>query len=361
MSIKVLHLIGSLEKGGAQVQLRALIDSTVNDVTHKLYVTNEHSDIIHRKFLAEVIYAPKFSFLRSGLFVKALVKEIDLFKPHVVHLWLPERLTLPAAITIRLKYRGLYLVGSSRRRPNRSLSVLAFKDILSQLAYVFCDYIIANYNYSSSGLIGRLICKTKPVEVIYNGYDYSCTKKNELDTIEQFLFVGRFVSQKGINTLIHAARLLSDRDIRPKIYLIGSGPKLDEMKTLTKFHGLTNIIFIGADYNWCENEWRKTAFVFPSLLEGMPNVLFEAVGKGMPLIASNIDEVSLHFKGADFARLVKPQDPVSFAESMEAFIDMDRDEVISMGTAMESFMSRYTKRIMAKKTLGVYRKSLSKC
>lgn len=94
-------------------------------------------------------------------------------------------------------------------------------------------------------------------------------------------FIGRVDYQKGIDTLLGAAKLLqSYEDI--SIHIYGEGPLESKLKNIA------NLSFYGyqSDINSIYNDIQL--IVFPSKYEGLSLSLLEAMSSGVPILASDI-------------------------------------------------------------------------
>ena len=100
---------------------------------------------------------------------------------------------------------------------------------------------------------------------------------------EQAVFSGRMCPEKGVPTLLEAARMAPVVRVR----LLGGGDRLQEyLDSAPK-----NASFAGQlDATAVENEYRRSKFlVVPSVwFEGCPLVILEAMASGLPVIASRI-------------------------------------------------------------------------
>jgi glycosyltransferase involved in cell wall biosynthesis len=106
--------------------------------------------------------------------------------------------------------------------------------------------------------------------------------------VTRFLFVGRFAYNKGIDVLLQAARELNDEGLSAQTgyNLVGTGPLLEE---LSKKYVLPNLNFIGfaSDEKLSLLYSENDIFVLPTLFEGMPTVVLEAMANGMPVIVTD--------------------------------------------------------------------------
>jgi glycosyltransferase involved in cell wall biosynthesis len=106
-----------------------------------------------------------------------------------------------------------------------------------------------------------------------------------------FLFIGRMVSRKGVDLLLHAFKTAS-AETRAGVVIAGTGPEAEAMKLLAKELGIAHRAqFIGHvagdDKIWLLQ--NAIATVIPSRIsEGFPLVLLESYAAGRPVIANRI-------------------------------------------------------------------------
>ncbi|MDC5850453.1 glycosyltransferase [Vibrio europaeus] len=91
--------------------------------------------------------------------------------------------------------------------------------------------------------------------------------------------------QKGIPHLIHAFKLVCDAFPDWDVVIVGAGPQLDYLKRLVEEQELSSrVIFAGEMSEVSHYYLRAHLFVIPSLWEGFPNALAEAMSYGLPSI-----------------------------------------------------------------------------
>ncbi|MCG8831031.1 glycosyltransferase family 4 protein [Tenacibaculum finnmarkense] len=108
-----------------------------------------------------------------------------------------------------------------------------------------------------------------------------------------FIFVGRLVSDKGINELVSAFMQLNNKTEKSvKLLLVGSEERgldpLDE-KTIMLINEDNNIISVGYQNDVRPYFSIADVLTFPSYREGFPNVVMQAGAMGLPSIVSNIN------------------------------------------------------------------------
>ena len=110
-----------------------------------------------------------------------------------------------------------------------------------------------------------------------------------------FVFVGRIVSDKGINELIKAFSELQTVENKPtgiKLLLVGGLENdLDPLnpETLAEINQNKDIISVGFQQDVRSFFAIADALVFPSYREGFPNVVMQAGAMGLPSIVSDIN------------------------------------------------------------------------
>ncbi len=103
-----------------------------------------------------------------------------------------------------------------------------------------------------------------------------------------FLFLGRLVPEKGLDTLVDAARIA--RPQMPVVITGGGAYSSGHVAHLHRTAPEAHVVFAGPRFG-LEKRMLLTharAFVFPSRVEGLPVALLEAMAAGLPLLASDI-------------------------------------------------------------------------
>jgi len=109
-------------------------------------------------------------------------------------------------------------------------------------------------------------------------------EKMDLEREKIIFYAGRFAWEKNPAALITAFAKIENKD-NWKLIMAGSGPQLIEMQKKTKILAIEDdVVFLGALTEI--DEWLNKAsiFVLPSVVEGFPNALGEAMSAGLPVI-----------------------------------------------------------------------------
>ena len=136
-----------------------------------------------------------------------------------------------------------------------------------------------------------------PVQVIPNGVDADFFAPDPqigamVDPVFRILFVGRLHEQKNVAMLLRVLADLRERTTTPMhVDIVGDGPLRKQLAELAQSLGLSAQVVW---HRWCGKEQvasmyrRASCFVNPSLYEGMPNTVLEAMASGLPVVASDI-------------------------------------------------------------------------
>ena len=136
--------------------------------------------------------------------------------------------------------------------------------------------------------------------------------------------VARLIPQKGVQTFLRAVVLLEKAGFLPEVLIAGDGPSRDELEAISLELGLGDQVrFLGFVEDMASFYAALDLFVLPSLSEGMPLALLEAMAAGVPIVATRtggIKDLILTAEdvvNSDSARLVPPGDPLAMATCIQ--------------------------------------------
>jgi glycosyltransferase involved in cell wall biosynthesis len=167
-----------------------------------------------------------------------------------------------------------------------------------------------------------------PIEVLYHGVDlvslgsWGSTDgvRQELGIPEDALVVGtiaNFRELKGHRYLIQAAAQIRRAVPRARFVLVGGGPLEAEVRRQARELGLDGIV-VFAGYR--EDALRVASsfdlFVLPSVHEGFPIALLEAMALGKPVVVTRVGGVPEAIEDGRHGLLVSPRDPRALADAI---------------------------------------------
>lgn len=107
-------------------------------------------------------------------------------------------------------------------------------------------------------------------------------------TVQSIITVGRLTKQKGHTTLIHAFTRLHRQYPGIRLTIYGEGAERNNLQALIHSLNLQEKVALPGTIQKIHQKLSEAdLFVFPSLYEGFPNALAEAMAVGLPVIASN--------------------------------------------------------------------------
>jgi glycosyltransferase involved in cell wall biosynthesis len=133
------------------------------------------------------------------------------------------------------------------------------------------------------------------------------------------LYVGRLSPVKGVEYLIRSMKHVHDEIPDAILILIGSGKEREQLTTLSIQLGIQNYVqFIGLVSRDKVRTFMQQAdiFVLPSLSEGIPNVILEAMACGLPIIASRVGGIPDLITNGKNGYLVEAKDTSDLADKI---------------------------------------------
>ncbi|MCF6307394.1 MAG: glycosyltransferase family 4 protein [Flavobacteriaceae bacterium] len=243
--------------------------------------------------------------------VWSLYKFLKKEKPQIVHTHTPKAgivgvlASYLAKVPIRLHtVAGLPLLevkGIKRKILN----------IVEKLTYSLATNVYPNSYGLEKIILDLQFLKKEKCKVLANGSSngidteyfnpnlYSDIDKNKIKTNLKisgtdfvYVFVGRLVSDKGINELVKAFSSVQEKNKNTKLLLVGPlESDLDalEKETLIQINDNKNIISIGYQQDVRPYFAIADVLTFPSYREGLPNVVLQAGAMGLPSIVTDIN------------------------------------------------------------------------
>jgi len=214
--------------------------------------------------------------------------------------------------------------------------------------------------------------KDKEVYVIPNGVDLSkftvTENKNnirrELDmplnkTI--LITVGRLYPVKGVEYLIKSINLLKETNNNFKLLIIGDGAERNNLEKLSEeLNNKDYIEFRGKIPNEEIPLYLRASdiFILPSLSEGFPNALLEAMASGLPVVATKIRGLNEIVEDGVNGFLVNPRSPEEIANKINHIIHNNvLSERFSQNNKIKA--KKYEWEIIIKKLNDIYERSLN--
>lgn len=133
--------------------------------------------------------------------------------------------------------------------------------------------------------------------------------------------VGRLTPIKGIEFVLRACALLIGQRPMSQIHVlvVGDGPLREALEELARCLGISKrVTFLGERQDVLHLLGLFDVFVMPSLHEGIPMALLEALGAGCPVVASNVGGIPEIIRDGVDGMLVPSKDPEAIAAAISA-------------------------------------------
>ena len=142
------------------------------------------------------------------------------------------------------------------------------------------------------------------------------------------LSTARLHHQKGITHLIASARSIAQRFPDARFVVAGEGPLKDELQEEIHRADLDEIFFLAGWRDDVPNLLsRADIYVLPSLYEGLPNAVIEAMASGTPVIATAVAGTPEIIEKGRSGWLVPPGDPSALAAALTEALGSDLNSV----------------------------------
>ena len=135
--------------------------------------------------------------------------------------------------------------------------------------------------------------------------------------VKKILFIGRLHPVKGVKYLIRAMERVLKEIPEAKLILVGDGKEREMLETLSKQLSINNSVqFVGIVPHEKVHTFLQQAdvFVLPSISEGFPNVILEAMACGLPVIATRVGGIPDIIIDGTNGYLVEVKDAHAIAE-----------------------------------------------
>lgn len=223
-------------------------------------------------------------------------------------------------------------IQSSVYEPGNSYLFSHKRKLLDSLTgKLFNNKYIAVSNFVKKSIIRRLGIKENKVRVIYNCLDFSGLYtpgdgvlqglKNELGLSgNDFILstVGRLNPPKGHRFIFEALSILKPSFPNLKLLIIGDGPSRQELEEYAGKLGIEKeVIFLGMRDDVRDLLAISDIFIFPTLSEGMPLSLLEAMAMRKPCVASAIEPIKEAVEDKNTGYLFSPGDSRGLAAVLE--------------------------------------------
>ena len=315
MAERILVLINTLSVGGAETFIMKVFRATDPNKFVYDFLINDQAEAVYEKEVIQLGGKVYHGYFKVEHPIKNLwavyktvkaggYKKVFVFSQHPVVF-----LNLLMATLGGAKVRVVRSTNSACGGRFSTLLATLFRPLMNLLV----TKAVAPSKEAAEWLFGKGQVRKGRVAILKNGldlneYHYSeelCLKvKSDLGYgKDDFVVghVGRFNQQKNHLFLVDVFATLYKKNPKAKLMLLGKGETMPDVKKRVEEYGLSDVVaFMGVRSDVSTLLHAMDVFVFPSLYEGLPNVIVEAQATGIPCMLS--DTIS---KDVGFTKLVR--------------------------------------------------------
>jgi len=307
--------------------------SSDKDITDKLKKNGRLHENIHICPMPKIFNVPKiggylYSFFIPFLYKNTLLKssllktnQIDGSWSAVISKWLYKK-----PLIIRTGYTASLLECAKN---SNSFICKKFK-FIEWWVYKYADFSIVSSNESSQYIQKKYCIDKNEIATLYNyiNLEYFRPRRNKEKHSDKILFVGRLNEQKNLFNLIQA---ISKTNFILDIY--GSGELEVELRDFVLVNNVT-VNFYGVRSNKelakIYNKYRY--YILPSIVEGMPKTLLEAMSSGCLCIGTDVPGINEIIINGKTGVLIESTSINSIVDAIHrAANDQNKDAMIKQG------------------------------
>lgn len=353
--MKVIQIMPEFDLAGAEIMCENLVYA-LKKLGQDVIVVSLYSrktTITYRMEAAgiDIRYLDK----KSGLDLSMIGKLRNIFKeekPDVIHTHRHvKQYAIPAAVLSGVEKRIHTVHNIASKELKKSARILA------RFFYKFCKTTpVALSGIVKESIVLEYGLKESAIPVVFNGIDLSkCIPKHIYENEGRFtiLHIGRFAEAKNHLMLLRAFKLFHEQKPDTRLMLIGDGKKRADIETYIKENELEECVeLLGLQSNVYGFLNEADMFTLPSIYEGVPMTLIEAMGTGLPIVATKVGGIPDMLTNDESALLVD----VNEESITRAFLRVYEDKALrnKLGRNAKARSCEFSFEMMAKKYVDIY-------
>lgn len=352
-NIKVLHVIPTLKKDGAEVQLSELFKVIKNTETD-LFTFDLHKNgdsIINNLENINVFHRRK----KNYRYLLSIIKDNNY---DIVHSHLPKSDLIVGII--KLLYNNFYHISSvhaqyGTREGENKIKYL-FANILWKFFLNRANGVIAISYKIQNWLVEEMKINKSLIETIHYGIVIQ-DRTTDINTKRTIGMAARILPWKGWDKVLEVAFFLSKKNIDFKLKLAGSDDEgyLGTVNNLIKKYELSEVVEVCDHYEDIDKFFSEiNLFLFLSSSEGFGLVVLEAIENNVAVVCSDISPLNEFVKNSSGA-LVDRNKTEKVANLLEIYFQNDNELLRKVQKEQKDFIKEnFTIGISAKKIEKFY-------
>lgn len=330
---KILLITEKLGSGGAERQmcgLASMLTKAGYPCRLITYVENQFYEPYLRQNGVDYQLVPELWNKKTRVFKAA--KYVRQYRPDVVISFLP---SVNKTMCLAKLFFNAKLVVSERNNNTR----ITRGDKIQFNLYRMADAIVPNSNSQGKFISNNFPFLGKKVHPIINFVDinrFTPLENPIRNETLRIITVARYTHQKNVLTYLRAVRMVKDMGLNVHFDWYGDkkcyATYYAEIEKEYQQLDLVDYLTLHNPNQKIEEEYRKAdIFCLPSLFEGYPNVVAEAMSCGLPILCSNVYENPYIVEEGVNGFLFDPQKPEAIADAINKMANLTHDERMEMG------------------------------
>lgn len=238
--------------------------------------------------------------------------------------------------------------------------------VAERLAAIYADNVVAVSDHTARNLKKYEKIPEKKIIVIPNGIDGKHfrqkmdveAQKNEFNIPHNVPVIGlgvRLSEQKGITYLLSAMPDILRRHPHTVLVIAGNGPLETHLRRQAAELGIKRSVrFVGPLIDIRKLLCMLDIYVLPSLWEGLPMVILEAMAAGCPIIATNVGGNKTAIRNNVNGILVPPANPKAIGEQVIALLNDNERRTKFIEKSSTLFRKKFESHRMAEQYMALY-------
>ncbi|OQX91539.1 MAG: hypothetical protein B6D58_07570 [candidate division Zixibacteria bacterium 4484_95] len=371
MVINILHLRSGFRFGGPEKliinSLKYMADSEFRFILSSFILKNIENEFLRYANNQNIKTEPVY--INSPFDLSSIRSLKEIIKKHDIRLLIAHDYRAVVISYFARRNTSVKLVAVAHGWTSQSLKIRIY-EFVEKRFFPFMDKVVAVSGPKYEELLKLGLPKEK-TEKIENCVEIPPKEKivktnqlkEELGLLSDDVLigsVGRLGVEKGHKYLIESSAKLKNKFPSARYVIIGDGSEMANLKSLAERLGVRKLIHFCGWRSDIETIYRGLdIFVLPSLTEGLPIALLEAMSYALPVIASSVGGCPDVVISRKSGILVKPADSDRLADAIGDLID-NKAKRDAMGLeAYSRILENYNMKKYSSSFLELFKKMLS--
>ncbi|MBR3631870.1 MAG: glycosyltransferase [Elusimicrobiaceae bacterium] len=332
--MKILYVCTTTDRGGAETALYRLALAAKQEGHEVKIVSLKPLGVLATQLkqagfsVVSLDLQGKFRPIQTTGALARLLKEIEQFRPDIVHAFLYRAIQL---CRLARRKTPFILITSAHYNPAK----LSFWKRLIDRGLKTEDTISTAESYSTEQyLINKQKYPSGQVRLISNGIDPTVFAPNPAEREKYrnaygfsdqevvFCCVARLSKEKNHQLLLQSFAAVHAKNPQTRLVLVGDGPEKPVLEAFLAKKGLNEpVLWAGDTKDVKPFLWAADVFVLPSLVESLPLALLEASLCGLPAIVSKAGDMPQAVIHGETGFVFNGKDPVLLSALMAELIE----------------------------------------